>query len=165
MKKIALLCLIVIGLQCAYAKPIKFPRGCEATGFSFNTEQLVLNASKDPSIPHQTLFLIRNKTKARLHLKYEEQQDVLISPDWETELNRNRWAAFATDKNGLHFSCTTISRKHGNTLANCAEKVDVCQYPRAKFALSNKGDYWVATNKSLHRVVRAAINKGILLRW
>lgn len=165
MKKLAYLCVMVIILPIAYAKAVTFPRGCEATGYEFNAQQLVLNASKDPSLPQQTLFLIRNKTTSRLHLKYEEQQDVIISPDWETELNRNHWAAFATDKNGLHFNCTLLDRKTGRTPVDCATQVDVCQYPRAKFALSNRGDYWVATNESLHRVVRAAINKGILLRW
>ena len=137
-----------------------FPRGCEVTGYSFSGNALVLNERNQ-----QTFYMIQNRSNKKIELEhYETQPDVFMSPKLETKFDPSRWAAFASDVENLHFKCYT--QENGDRLLmNCRDVLDVCQYPRVKFALSNMGNYWVSTNKAQDQVIKDAVSKGILLRW
>ena len=58
-----------------------------------------------------------------------------------------------------------MSPKDERIKVDCADYLDICQYPRVKFALSNQGSYWVSTNKSRQQVIHDATTKGIFLHW
>lgn len=136
-----------------------YPRGCEVKGFGYSENHLVLNETGE-----QTLYLIQNTSNATIELQRHETQDVFMSPTLQAHLSSEQWAAFASDVQNLNFSCYAI--QNGNSaLVDCSDVLDVCQYPRVKFALSNMGNYWVSVNKSQTRIINDAIAKGILLRW
>lgn len=137
-----------------------FPRGCEVTGFNFTGNDLVLNERGQ-----QAFFLIQNRSDKKIEVEHvETNPDVFMSPKLENKFDPSRWAAFASDIENLHFKCYT--QINGDKLdVNCREALDVCQYPRVKFALSNMGNYWISTNKALEQVIKDAVAKGILLRW
>lgn len=136
-----------------------FPRGCEVSGFGFNDPHLLLNDTGN-----QTLYLIQNRSNIQIELEHIETHDVFMSPKLETKLGALQWAAFASDVSNMHFKCFT--RVEGvETPLNCREVLDVCQYPRVKFALSNMGSYWVSTNKPQSQVIKDATVKGIYLKW
>lgn len=152
--------LLTLGFIFIDASAASFPRGCEVTGFGFNENDLVLNERGE-----QSFFLIQNRLDKKIELEhYETNPDVFMSPKLENKFDPSRWAAFASDIENLHFKCYTQDK--GDRLAvNCRDALDVCQYPRVKFALSNKGNYWISTNKALEQVIKDAVAKGILLRW
>lgn len=136
-----------------------FPKGCEVTGFGYSDNYLILNETGD-----QTFYLIQNRTDDQIELERYETRDVFMSPSLQSKLNPDRWSAFACDVANMHFKC--FKHKDNNTvLVNCGDVLEVCQYPRVKFALSNMGNYWVSTNKPQSSVIKEAIAKGILLRW
>lgn len=135
------------------------PHGCEVTGFGFSENYLVLNELGD-----QAFYLIQNHSDKQIELERFETQDVFMSPKLQTKLDPNNWAAFASDVKNLHFKCFT--HENDNTaIINCSDVMDVCQYPRVKFALSNMGNYWVSTNKPQDVVIKDAAAKGIFLHW
>ena len=137
----------------------KYPRGCEVSGFGYNESYLILN-----DLDKQSFYLIQNQSDQKIELKRFETRDVFMSPTLEVKLDPGKWAAFAADIENLHFNC--YATNDSNTqMIGCSEVLDVCQYPRVKFALSNMGNYWVSTNKSQQRVIKDAVAKGILLRW
>jgi hypothetical protein len=154
-----ILVLIITSLLASTVLAAKYPRGCEVTGFGYNENYLILNDKGE-----QTFYLIQNLTKQKIELERHETRDVFMSPTLQTKLNPGKWAAFAADIEDLHFKCFTVDDEQTN-LVNCNEVLDICQYPRVKFALSNMGNYWVSTNKPQSRVIKDAIAKGILLRW
>jgi len=127
-----------------------FPRGCESSGFGFNDPYVIFNDTEQ-----QTFFLIENHSTLPIQLERVETEDTFMSPKLESKLNPARWSAFASDMSHVHFQCFT--RTEG--------ALTICQYPRAKFALSNKGTYWVSTNKPQKKIIHDATAKGILLRW
>ena len=137
-----------------------FPRGCEVTGYSFNESDLVLNDKNE-----QTFYMIQNRSDKKIELEhFETNPDIFMSPKLESKFDPLQWAAFASDISNLHFRCYT--QENGDRLLmSCREVLDVCQYPRVKFALSNMGNYWVSTNKPQQQVIKDAVSKGILLRW
>nr|WP_229669306.1 enhanced entry protein EnhB [Legionella impletisoli] len=136
-----------------------YPRGCEVTGFGYNENYLILNEQGE-----QTFYLIQNRSDTQIELERHETEEVFMSPTLQTKLDPKQWAAFASDVGNLHFKC--YKHNDGNTsLVKCSDVLDICQYPRVKFALSNMGNYWVSTNKPQARVIKDAIAKGILLRW
>ena len=136
-----------------------FPHGCEVKGFGFNDNYLILN-----DIGEQTLYLIQNRSDKQIELERYETQDVFMSPQLQSKLDPSNWAAFASDVTNFHFKCYT--HENDNTaMINCADVLEVCQYPRVKFALSNMGNYWVSTNKPQDLVIKDATAKGIYLRW
>lgn len=137
----------------------KFPRGCEVTGFAYQDNYLILNETGK-----QTFYLIQNVSDSTLELERHETRDVFMSPSLKKKINPSRWAAFASDVQCLHFKCYS-HKKNNIAMVNCSDVLEVCQYPRVKFALSNMGNYWVSANKPQSKVIKDAIAKGILLRW
>ena len=136
-----------------------YPRGCEATGFSYSQNFLTLNATGE-----QTFYLIQNKSQKSLEVERYETREVFMSPKMKSTIAAGRWSAFACDVENLHLKC--LSKEGDSTTpVNCEDVIDICQYPRVKFALSNMGNYWVSQNKTQKGAIKEAIKKGILLRW
>ena len=136
-----------------------FPRGCEVRGFGFQQSFVTFN---DTGL--QTLFLIQNRSMTSIELERINSERSFMSPKLQSKLNPGQWAALASDVNNTHFRC--ISRREEDVIPlDCREVLQICQYPRVKFALSNMGSYWVSTNKSLQQVVNEASAKGIYLKW
>lgn len=161
MKNKIILLFIVTTFIKTFAFAGKYPRGCEVKGFGYNENFLILNDEGQ-----QTFYLINNQSEKTIKLKRFETRDVFMSPTLETKLDAGNWAAFAADIENLHFNCfLEDNNTKTETEVSCQELLDICQYPRVKFALSNMGNYWVSTNKSQSRVIKDAIAKGILLRW
>jgi hypothetical protein len=154
--------LVACGLLSALivsAHAANFPRGCETTGFGYNGRYLIINPNGQ-----QTFFLLENRAGKTVQLQRHETRDVFMSPKLETNLASAAWAAFASDEQNLVFQCA-IKNESGFSDINCNEALNVCQYPRARFALSNMGNYWVSTNKSQGLVIKEAVAKGIYLKW
>jgi hypothetical protein len=137
-----------------------FPRGCEVSGYGFNQDYLILNEKGE-----QTYFLIQNRSDEQIELEhYEPRPNVFMSPTLESKLAPTNWAAFASDEANTYFKCYKEIDKE-RIQVSCRDALDVCQYPRVKFALSNMGNYWVSTNKPQNQVIKDSVTKGILLRW
>lgn len=137
-----------------------FPRGCEVSGFGFSKNFLVLNEHGD-----QMFYLLQNHSNKTIELvHYETETDVFMSPKLESQLSPTHWSAFASDISNLYFQCF-VKNGEERQAVNCSEVLDVCQYPRVKFALSNMGNYWVATDKPLTQVIKDSTAKGIFLHW
>lgn len=136
-----------------------FPHGCEVTGYGFSENYLILNERGD-----QAFYMVQNRSGKPIELEHHETKDVFMSPKLHSKLDPMQWSAFASDVENLYFKCYT--QEGDNTaMVNCSDVLDVCQYPRVKFALSNMGNYWVSTNKNQGQVIKDAAAKGILLRW
>lgn len=136
-----------------------FPKGCEASGYGYNEQYLVLNQYGE-----QTYFLIQNRSHTSIELEHQETRDVFMSPTMKAKIDADHWAAFASDVANSYFKC--FSRTGDSTTpVNCSDVIEICQYPRVKFATSNMGNYWVSTNKSRAQVIQDSVDKGILLRW
>ena len=141
----------------ALSTPI--PRGCEVKGFAYTDNYLVLNEHGD-----QAFYLLQNHSNKPIEMERIETTDVFMSPKLHSKLDPSNWSAFASDVMNLHFKCYTQEGEN-TTVLNCSDVLDICQYPRVKFALSNMGNYWVSTNKEQGQVIKDAVAKGILLRW
>ncbi|STX51729.1 Enhanced entry protein EnhB [Legionella busanensis] len=136
-----------------------FPRGCEVTGFGYNGPNLVVNDKGG-----QTFYLMQNRSDQLVELKRVETEDIFMSPSLTAKINPKNWAAFASDIENLYFQCFHIENNNAKQV-DCREVLDVCQYPRVKFALSNMGNYWVSVNKEQRSVINDSTAKGIYLRW
>lgn len=150
---------ITTALFCSTVAASSFPRGCEVTGFGYSQNYLIVNETGE-----QTFYLIQNRSPAPIELQRYETREVFMSPPLTAKIDVSNWAAFASDVEGLHFQC--FIRENDNPVKiDCRDALEVCQYPRAKFALSNMGNYWVSTNKTQQQVIKEAVAKGIYLRW
>ena len=139
-----------------------FPRGCEVTGYGFVQNYLLLNETGT-----QTLYLMQNHSSTIIELEhYENHPDVFMSPQLESKISPTHWAAFASDTEKMQFRCYKLEGdQYERIVINCQDVLDICQYPRVKFALSNMGTYWVSTDKTQAQVIADATKKGIYLRW
>ncbi len=136
-----------------------YPKGCEVKGFSYEFNNLVLNPKGE-----QSFYMIQNISPSQIELRRHETRNVFMSPDLQTHLAPENWAAFASDIKNMQFKCFSYENNE-SIQVDCRDVLDICQYPRVKFALSNMGNYWVSTNKSQSGIIKDAISKGILLRW
>lgn len=136
-----------------------FPRGCEVSGFGYNSNFLILNETGE-----QSYYLIQNRSEAKIELERHETDDVFMSPPLQATIEPMNWAAFASDVKNLNFKCY----KHvdeDTSVVDCRDVLEVCQYPRVRFALSNMGNYWISSNKSQSDVIQDSVAKGIYLKW
>lgn len=136
-----------------------FPRGCEVSGFGYNQNYLILNESGE-----QSYYLIQNRSDAKIELERHETDDAFMSPPLQASLEPTNWGAFASDVKNVNFKCY----KHvdeNTSVVDCRDVLDVCQYPRVRFALSNMGNYWISTNKPQNLVIKDSVDKGIYLKW
>lgn len=148
---------ILLASSCAIA----YPKGCEVSGFAFQNNHLVLNDNGQ-----QTLFMIQNIGKVNLQVEHvETRPDVFMSPKLESKININQWSAFSSDIGNFYLKCSISDGDNVNVNVNCADYLSICQYPRAKFPLSNYGTYWVSTNKDISQVIQETVKKGIYLKW
>lgn len=136
-----------------------FPHGCEVSGFGYNESYLTLNDNGQ-----QAFYLIQNRSNKPIELELYETKESFMSPKLHSRVEPLNWSAFASDIQNQHFKCFTQEGEN-SAIINCSDVLDVCQYPRVKFALSNMGSYWVSTNKEQGQVIKDAVAKGILLRW
>lgn len=151
--------LVVVNFSIASVYAATFPKGCEVTGFAYTNNNLVLNEKGD-----QTYYLVQNRSGSQVELERHETGDVFMSPPLHAVLDPMNWGAFASDVRNINFKCY----KHldeNTSLIDCRDVLDVCQYPRVKFALSNMGNYWIASNKSQNEVIQESVAKGIYLKW
>lgn len=136
-----------------------FPKGCEVTGFNYTNGNLILNEKGQ-----QSYYLIQNRSNIQIELERHETGDVFMSPPLHAIIDPMNWGAFASDVPNLNFKC--YQHIDENTAAvDCREVLEVCQYPRVKFALSNMGNYWIASNRSQYDVIQESVAKGIYLKW
>lgn len=140
-----------------------FLPGCLELGHEFIGGKLVLTPVKTEEYD-QTLFFIHNTYADNIRLEYQRTEKTPLNPLWQAKMHYNRWAVFATDQQGLVFSCYTDYGHSDVTRIDCQSAVEVCQYPRAKFGQNNQGNYWVVNNQSKIGARNAVIRQGILLR-
>lgn len=162
---IAFFTLTLLLCPITYANT-KFPRGCEAVGYEFKDMNAVLQPKQQEGEDSlQTLYMLRNASRNTLIVRNHVNKEAIVAPVWEATIYHNRWAAFATNKPLTKFQCQTQSRAQQKTIIDCKDVIEICQYPRAKFSISNFGTYWVTSNQSQSGAIRQAVQKGILLRW
>jgi hypothetical protein len=136
-----------------------FPRGCEVTGFGYNQNYLILNDTGD-----QSYYLIQNHSNAKIELERINTEEAFMSPPLHALLDPMNWGAFASDVKNLNFKCYQRNDENASPI-DCREVLEVCQYPRVKFALSNMGNYWVSFNKPQGEIIQDSVTKGIYLKW
>jgi hypothetical protein len=136
-----------------------FPRGCEVKGYGYNQNHLILNESGA-----QSYYLIQNRSGAKIELERHNTADEFMSPPLQASIEPMNWAAFASDVQNVNFKCYKHIEEN-TELTDCREVLDVCQYPRARFALSNMGNYWISINKTQQDVIQESVAKGIYLKW
>jgi hypothetical protein len=136
-----------------------FPRGCEVTGFGFAQNNLILNDDGQ-----QKYYLIQNHSEAKVELERQDTPEEFMTPPLQASLDPLMWAAFSSDVKNVNFKCFKHLDENVNQI-DCRDVLDVCQYPRARFALSNKGNYWISVNKIQSDIIQESVAKGIYLKW
>ena len=136
-----------------------FPRGCEVTGYGYSQNYLLLNETGK-----QAYYLIQNRSNVRIELEHIANAEAFMTPQLRATLDPMAWGAFAADVKNLPFKCSQPSGESKYPV-DCREVLDICQYPRVRFALSNMGSYWVSIIKSQAGVIQDSVAKGIYLKW
>jgi hypothetical protein len=144
-------------------QPKRFPLGCNAVGYSMDDSNLTLQPFVVDS--PQTIYFIHNISNKTIHLSAPAPEDALVAPDYDVDIDSNRWAAFAMDRNSLIFRCTLSSDNEEKTPVSCGTSLELCQYPCVRFAAHNGGNYWPSKNKDRQQTIYE-VNRitGILLK-
>lgn len=156
------LCICQTSLAAGQDKS-RYLSGCDPVGYEYKNGRLYLKPVKVEEYD-QTVFFIHNVSMDRINLKSVKDNDYPHYPSWQAKIGENRWAAFATDREGIEFNCETQSYSNDGSTTNCESAIDVCQYTRAKFGPHIYGNFFVTTNKSKYSARNSVIRYGVLLR-
>jgi hypothetical protein len=141
----------------------KFPRGCQAVGYEFHNGELILTPVRGEPGPLQTLYFMHNKSFSRVQLTAKKMLGQTFSPAYPNVIDPDQWGAFAIDQEQLDFVCSNEYRR--GRLEDCERLLEICQYPRAKFAEHNMGTYWVSNSETLtDSVEQVTTDFGVWLR-
>lgn len=150
---------IFLSLLCVHSLSAEsFPPGCKVVGFRYENNYLHLNEDGK-----QTLYLIQNRADSTIEIERSDSGNVFMSPPLHISMSPLNWSAFSSDEK-VHFKC--YKRIMDDIIPiDCGAVLDVCQYPRVRFAVSNMGNYWIASDKTQQAVIQEATRKGIYLKW
>jgi hypothetical protein len=155
-----LICFSSYAAPAVKAKATAFPRGCTVSGFGYQGPELILNQDGE-----QTYYLIQNRSDFTVEMQKPKAQDDFMDPPLFALMKSKNWSAFASDVANFRFKCYKQENENQSVELNCQDVLEVCQYPRAKFPVSNYGNYWITTNNTQGAVIRESAAKGIYLRW
>ncbi|MDQ2993762.1 MAG: hypothetical protein M3R00_02295 [Pseudomonadota bacterium] len=133
--------------------------GCHPVGFSYANQDVVLNPVIVDEIG-QTVYLLHNKSPYAIQVMADRIIDGSMVPALTSQINGDNWGAFAVHQPGFALACFSEQ----GARVSCQNVLEVCQYPRAKFTLANRGTYWLSRNKSKYAARDDVVRKGILLR-
>lgn len=160
---LSLISLLSTGASAKSESGPRFFSGCNEVGHEFDNGQLALKPVFKTE-ENQVVFLLHNFSENDVTIKLSPTKITTIYPSWERILEVDRWAAFATDKENLSFSCFTKDGAENSIEINCQEALEVCQYENSKFGPQNRGNYWISENLSKIETRDRVIKSGILLR-
>lgn len=144
-------------------KPKRFPLGCENVGFSYKDKNVLLK----PILTNQqqTIYFIHNLSPNTLHFESLKPADDLYALTYQTDIDPQRWAAFAFDFPQILFTCSIRQAGGEMKQLDCSTLLDICEYPCVKFPDHGEGDYWASENSSLSETIyNANRGMGILLK-
>lgn len=136
-----------------------FPGGCVSDNYRFDNQYLFLN-----KFGQQTVFMLQNKANAPIYIERVQTKDAFMTPSFRVSLDSNAWGAFSSESQNLPFACYTVTDESKHYV-NCEKYVQLCHYPHAVFAVNNKGNYWISSNKTRTDAIRDAVATGIYLKW
>jgi hypothetical protein len=157
---VVVLGVFALGISFAYA----YPKGCVPVDYTYSVDDVVLNESGV-----QRVYFFNNHGHQPVELVRHEDSDAEMNPSLNAKLDPGGWSAFASNIAYLYFSCyVPKSAEDGNISrfkVRCQDVIDICAYPRAKFAVSNEGNYWITSNKPQMDILKEVAAKGIYLHW
>lgn len=165
-KKILLLSLFFIASGHLYADDNekddnRNPQGCEDTGYQFNLNTLQL-LPREAGLT-QSMYFLKNTANQKLTLYQMREEDSSRSMYLNHQIGLGEWAVFSTTETKVNFICTVPDGKSSyGKIVNCADNIKVCEYPRVKYGMNNRGNYWLVNSTTKNGAIREVVRYGII---
>lgn len=155
--------VLAASVLSANAEPKQFPNGCKPVGFSYENGKLNLTpVSSSENV--QTIFLFHNRSPQSIKFVSEKLPGQDFVPQYIHAMAPEQWSAFSISSKHLQFTCSSNDGEASSPIS-CEGSLDICQYPRAKFADHNSGTYWLKSASTMQEMIQVIVDDGILLRW
>jgi len=143
-------------------KKRKFPIGCFPVGYNFKFHVLTLN--RTAKYHPQTIYLVHNKAKTPVNLRQVHKGDKPYVMHLNTTIRPNNWSVLATDESQIKFICTLDKKgAYLEQVINCANVLEICEFPHTKFGDNHRGNYWVFQRSTANSAKIATRYHGVLM--
>jgi hypothetical protein len=155
--------IILLGLtitliaKAGCSTPVIFPQGCLPTGFSFLDKQVILTG---PMQQQQQVYLLRNNSREPIYLDHPADYPGTASAGWMSRLDPGQWSALAVDKPRFTWTCQRAGMAFLDYVA-CRDVLQICQFAQLKTNADNTGEYWIASNTTLSKLLNTIKLRGI----
>lgn len=139
----------------------RFPIGCVPVGYK--QELKVLTLLPGEAGERNSMYLVYNKLSRPVTLYNMKERSNYYGVYWNHKIQPNTWSVFSTNEKRVRFICTVDDRKldYGR-IVDCADTLKVCEYPKVKFGLNNRGNLWIVGSSSRNGAVRGIVHYGII---
>lgn len=152
MKYVLQFMMVLLFLNNGYA--LDLPKSCNLVGIT--SDNLTLKGQKE------RLVFIHNISETDLYLSHISNDDPGAQAGWTSRINKNKWSVLKLDKTELSFQCVEYRPGHEQQ-TSCQNKLSVCQIIPAEKPTNDSGNYWVAENLTLSKLLQAVSSRGFQL--
>lgn len=152
MKKTFYIATALLFILNAYA--MELPQNCHLV--SIKSENMNLKGQKE------RLIFIHNMSKMDLYLSHISKDDPGVQAGWTSRINKNKWNVLKLGKKEMTFQCVEFKPGHEQQIS-CQNILSVCQIVPAEKPVNDKGNYWVAENQSLSKILETVSSRGFQL--
>jgi hypothetical protein len=85
------------------------------------------------------------------------------SAGWSSYVRAGNWSALVVDRKEFTISCAVIQPGKVE-YQDCVHTISVCSPKEALFKSATKGTYWLAEDKPLDELVKAAAKRGVTIK-
>jgi hypothetical protein len=155
------LILMWLGKSCFAEDESTKPLGCKSVGYRYQLSTLELQPRAEGD--KESLYFFYNKSAEPIKLYHLLGTSAYIKTFLNHTLEPQMWAGLITGEEPVKFLCARHADDQSlGEIVNCQKLLTVCEFPKTRFGINNRGNFWLVKSAAREAAVRQIERYGIV---
>jgi hypothetical protein len=137
------------------------PFGCKKMGYRYVYQILEIEPRAEGD--RESLYFFYNRSDEPIKLYQMLGNAAPMKTFLNHILEPKRWAVLITGEENVKYICAKhANEKELGDIVDCQSQLSVCEFPKTKFGLNNRGNFWLVQADSRENAVRQVERYGII---